>query len=64
LENNAELNLSIINVLGQVVYTELVEAITGKNSMSVDLSTLKNGVYLVQMNINNETITKKITLSK
>lgn len=64
LENNAELNLSIMNILGQVVYTELVKATSGKNKMSVDLSNLKDGVYLVQMNINNETITKKITLSK
>ena len=51
-------SVTIFNVAGQVVHEELVNMVNTR----IDLSDLQKGVYLVQMEGNNDKICKKIVL--
>lgn len=51
---NYTANIDIINLLGQVVYTGIIE-----NQINVvDVSNLKNGIYLVKIKTNDKSSTK------
>ncbi|MGZ4055295.1 MAG: T9SS type A sorting domain-containing protein [Bacteroidia bacterium] len=51
--------IEIRNILGQIVFTETVRNITGKQAKSINISEFSNGVYFVRLQNNNQTITKK-----
>lgn len=52
--------VELVNLLGQVVFTSEVNASTSR----INTSDLLNGTYFVKVYINNNTITKKINISK
>ncbi len=62
---NANASIRMTNTIGQDVYVkELGNLSAGSYNESIDMTHLSNGFYLVQIRLNNEVITKKITLSK
>ena len=56
-----ENTITVDNLLGQEVYSE-IRNIINSSSKTLDLSNLTKGVYMV--NINNQTIDRKIITSK
>ena len=54
-------NLVMVNMAGQVVYTETISA----NNAQVNVSSLASGIYFVKVNTaNGESFTKKITVAR
>lgn len=61
---STEVKLSIINSLGAVVSNKMVELALGKNTLVLENDNLPTGLYFVTISKGNQTITKKITVSK
>jgi hypothetical protein len=61
-ENNTY-NYTISNMVGATVYTNSVNAVAGENKLAVDVSNLTNGVYFLNINRGDASLTKKIIIS-
>jgi hypothetical protein len=61
-ENNSY-NYTISNMVGATVYTNSVDAVAGENKLAVDVSNLTNGVYFLNINRGDASLTKKIIIS-
>ncbi len=57
-----EVNISVTNLLGQVLYQNQSNSIIGMNTLNLNLQNWEPGIYFVNFTINGETITQKITL--
>ena len=53
-------SISIYNVLGEMIYTQNK---TSTNSMQINTSQWSKGIYTVQVNSNNQSITKKLIVN-
>ncbi len=62
--NNADVKISVVNFLGQVVYNKQHSLTAGANTIKLDCKDLAEGVYIVSMESNKNTITKKLVVSK
>lgn len=51
--------IEIKNLLGETIYSELLKNAIGKQSKSIDLSMFSNGVYFVQIQNDQGTLSKK-----
>jgi hypothetical protein len=61
IENQSNVNVSLLNNLGQNIKTVFNGTLPqGNNKMNIELSDLSKGMYLVNLNINNITTTRKI----
>lgn len=58
-----ENNISVYNIQGQLVHTSKIEANNGFFNKTLDLSTLQNGMYIVQFKAGNSSISKKLILN-
>ena len=61
-EDVQNLDVRIINVIGEVVYTENLQQFVGEYTKQVDLSTYTKGVYFLEITTDNEVINKKLML--
>ncbi|MEI8135798.1 MAG: T9SS type A sorting domain-containing protein [Bacteroidota bacterium] len=61
ITTNSEMNLTLVNSLGQVV--KLI-SINSSNNYKVSISNLANGIYFVVGDNNNQTIKQKIVVAK
>lgn len=62
-ENNV--SIVVVNALGQSVLTEnLGSMAAGEQSYSLDATNLNNGFYFLNITVGNNTITKKVAISK
>jgi PKD repeat protein len=64
LEANDVLNLTILNTIGEVVYTMKDLTIDGKYNTSIDLSNVAEGVYYLRLEGNNTNTFKKIVIAR
>jgi hypothetical protein len=55
--------LEIVNVLGQVMYSQGVYAADPMNRIPVDVSTLSEGVYYVQLRSGNNKMMQKLIVT-
>jgi hypothetical protein len=62
LEGNSNLEIAVLNYLGQVVKQNSYKAQYGANEMEVDLSNLKRGIYFVNVKNGGLTTTKKLVI--
>jgi hypothetical protein len=62
LTGSKEVTLCLVNILGDVVYTELIDNETIKYSNKLDLSNYSNGIYFVKLKKEDSVITKKVIL--
>lgn len=61
LTNSSEVSLQVVNLMGQVVYTENYgHKAAGVHTLSVDASDLTSGVYFVTVKAGNATSTSKM----
>ena len=61
LDRIADVKLVVFDELGRIVKKEKVfQGYSGKNNISLDIASLKSGIYFVSLNINNEIVTNQI----
>ena len=56
------LELRVINVVGEVVYTDNLEQFVGEYTKAIDLSTYTKGVYFLEITTGNGVVNKKLIL--
>ncbi|MDC0249732.1 T9SS type A sorting domain-containing protein, partial [Flavobacteriales bacterium] len=57
-----DLGVRIINIVGEVIYTEDLEQFVGEYTKQVDLATYTKGVYFLEITTNNGVVNKKLIL--
>ena len=58
---NSDLIIKIMNVNGQIIYTQNLKSFVGEYKHSIDMTPYAKGIYCIQIITAGETITKKIT---
>jgi hypothetical protein len=61
-EDVQNLEIRVINIVGEVVYTENLEQFVGEYTKSLDLATYTKGVYFLEITTNNGVVNKKLIL--
>jgi len=61
-EDVQDLDVRVINVVGEVVYTENLEQFVGEYTKVLDLATYTKGVYFLEITTNNGVVNKKLIL--
>ena len=61
-EIKQDLEVRVINVVGEVVYTENLEQFVGEYAKQVDLATYTKGIYFLEITTNNGVVNKKLIL--
>ena len=61
-EDAQDLEVRVINVVGEVVYTENLEQFTGEYNKEIDLVTYTKGVYFLEITTENGVVNKKLIL--
>ncbi|MBL4754797.1 MAG: T9SS type A sorting domain-containing protein [Flavobacteriales bacterium] len=62
LTNGQDMELSIVNILGKLVYFEKLPAFEGTHFKQIDLSTYSSGVYNLQLVSSTGTINKRVII--
>jgi len=60
----AEVDLVVSDVLGRTVYTESIQNIAGQYNRAVSLAGRPDGLYLLQLRIGDQFVTRKIILQE
>jgi len=61
-EDVQDLDVRIINVIGEVIYTENLNEFVGQYTKQVDLSTYTKAVYFLEITTNDGVTNKKLIL--
>jgi hypothetical protein len=63
---STEINITILNINGQLIYGKIINTESGSNSIELDLSYLDNGIYFLSIDnkANNNKQTGKIVVIK
>lgn len=65
LAENAKMDLTILNAVGQVVFAKTIDANAGTNKVDVNLNNLTSGLYFYQVKSSNgKSVTKKFVIEK
>ena len=64
LTENTVVLTSIVNVLGETVMTKVHNLSIGNHQIDIDVTDVPSGVYFIQLEINGQTNTQKITITK
>ncbi|MBA3680776.1 MAG: T9SS type A sorting domain-containing protein [Bacteroidetes bacterium] len=60
LKDNSNVDVNVMNTVGQLVKTTKVQGQTGLNNINIDLKGLSAGIYMVNVKVDNATSTKKL----
>ena len=60
LRNPASLNLEVTNIMGQIVYTQTLDAKPGMNKFTLDATELSEGLYFYTVKAGTSSVTKKM----
>ena len=61
-EDIQDLEVRVINVVGEVVYTENLEQFIGEYTKAIDLESYTKGIYFLEITTNNGVVNKKLVL--
>ena len=61
-EDVQDLEVRIINVIGEVIYTENLNEFVGQYTKQVDLANYTKGVYFLEITTNDSVTNKKLIL--
>jgi hypothetical protein len=61
-EDVQDLKVRVINVVGEVVYTENLQQFVGEYTKAIDLVTYTKGIYFLEITTNNGVVNKKLIL--
>lgn len=60
-ENTKDINISVFNITGQEIYSANFK---NQKQILINTSDFQNGIYFFRINANNETVLKKVIISK
>lgn len=60
--NGKRTTLSVVNVIGTVVYQEVLPSVDGRLNKSIDLSKMANGLYYIKLDSDDHSEIRKIVL--
>ena len=61
-EDVQDLEVRVINVVGEVVYTENLEQFVGEYTKAIDLESYTKGIYFLEITTDNGVVNKKLIL--
>jgi len=61
-EEKQSLEVGVVNLLGEIVFTESKEKFIGEYSKAFDLNTYPNGIYMLKIETNDGVVNKKLIL--
>ncbi|MDB9895431.1 T9SS type A sorting domain-containing protein, partial [Flavobacteriales bacterium] len=61
-EDVQDLEVKVINVVGEVVYTEALEQFVGEYTKQIDLTDNSKGVYFLEITTTNGVVNKKLII--
>ena len=61
-EDVQNLEVRVLNIVGEVVYTEDLQQFVGEYTKAIDLATYTKGVYFLEITTNNGVVNKKLIL--
>ena len=64
LDNNQEIEISLINSMGAVIEHSATSASMGGNAATIDTEGLSNGVYFINVKSGEENVTKKFMIAR
>jgi hypothetical protein len=64
LASTEQVNVELVNSLGQVVFSQNEGTVSGARKLNVDLSNMADGLYFVRVTIGSETRTMKLNIAK
>ena len=64
LENNSNVNVTVSDLTGKVVYTNKVNKTAGSNSFAIDTKGLNSGMYVVSVTTENGVATRRVSIEK
>ena len=64
LTDNTNVTISMVNALGQVVYTNNLGEVSGNQNVEINTTDLEEGIYLVNIQVGDDVITKRISVIK
>lgn len=64
LETEANVTISIVNTLGQTVYNNQLGNVNGTQNVQINTTDLQEGIYLVNVTVNGNTTTQRISIVK
>lgn len=59
-----KMNMHVVNELGQLIYSDVLDLNSGENNVKLNTSKWNAGVYIVKLNSNNGSVSKKLTVVK
>jgi hypothetical protein len=62
LENAQVMNIQLVDVLGQVVYTSEIKAVAGINNFKLNVKDFAAGVYSLNTQFENQTFSEKVVI--
>jgi len=64
LNGDHDATINIINALGQTVYTEMLNNVSGEQVVALSTSELESGFYMVSLLVGNDVITTRLSVIK
>ncbi|PWH85337.1 M43 family zinc metalloprotease [Brumimicrobium oceani] len=62
LENNKNVNVSLVNMMGQTIQSSTVKAMTGENLVMLNTEKVQAGIYLVKVNTGGSQQVKRLII--
>lgn len=63
LEKSQNVNVSLVNMMGQTIQSNDIQAETGNNLVMIDTKNIQSGVYLIQVNAGNAQQVKRLIIN-
>lgn len=60
LQKPENVKINLMNIAGQIIYAEQINALAGKNKMTISLAEYTAGIYYLQIITNENLVTKKL----
>ena len=61
-EGVQDLEVRVINIVGEIIYIDYLEQFVGEYTKSIDLATYTKGVYFLEITTDNGVVSKKLVL--
>jgi YbbR domain-containing protein len=62
LKNSSNVEVTLTNIMGQVLKSTKIEAYSGANNIDLDVNGLAKGIYMVSVNVDGASSTKKLII--
>ncbi|HNW69729.1 MAG TPA: Ig-like domain-containing protein [Bacteroidales bacterium] len=62
--NSQKINLTVVNMVGQEIYSEALQLKSGNNLFTINLQNNENGIYFIRLQSDDYTLSRKIILNR